>query len=162
MILAPGVTVSIFLANLSQKFGICHDQIHSIRSGYPPKVLDRNRPQSTVEFVSGDRVEVKFSKISWFVEGILIEHIDTKAGSDSKLQIFFICSIRISPRKWVIVEKPQQHNFKQSLGCIGTLTSDRKRIKQTRKRHTIANTQAGKVCQENRIRKAQVHSEKGF
>ena len=60
MELVQGTTVSSFLSSLSQKFGISHDQIHSIRSGHPPKVLDRNRPQANVEFMSGDRVEVFF------------------------------------------------------------------------------------------------------
>ena len=68
MDLAPACTVSVFLAALSQKFGVCHDQIHSIRSGYPPKVLDRNRPQSEVAFVSGDRVEVcPENKLKYFL-----------------------------------------------------------------------------------------------
>jgi len=58
MELVQGTTVSSFLSSLSQKFGISHDQIHSIRSGHPPKVLDRNRPQANVDFMSGDRVEV--------------------------------------------------------------------------------------------------------
>ena len=43
--------------------------------------------------------------ISRFIEVILIEHIDTKGSLDSKLQIDYICSIRIRSRNKDIVEK---------------------------------------------------------
>ena len=43
---------------MSDKFGINLGQIHSIRSGHPPRVLDRTRPQSPVSFTNGDRVDV--------------------------------------------------------------------------------------------------------
>ena len=52
------ITVSTFLSLLSDKFGINLGQIHSIRSGHPPRVLDRTRPQSPVSFTNGDRVDV--------------------------------------------------------------------------------------------------------
>ena len=53
-----------------------------------------------------------FSRISHFLERILMEHIDIKRSLDSKLQIYFVCFIRISTRKCYIVEKPEQHNSK--------------------------------------------------
>ena len=40
-----------------------------------------------------------FSKISYFLERIPMEHMGTKDSLDSKLQIYFTCSIRIRPRK---------------------------------------------------------------
>ena len=43
-----------------------------------------------------------FSKISHFLELILMEHIDTKNSLDSKLHIYFICSIGIRSRNWVV------------------------------------------------------------
>jgi len=58
MELAKDITVSTFLSLLSDKFGINLGQIHSIRSGHPPRVLDRTRPQSPVSFTNGDRVDV--------------------------------------------------------------------------------------------------------
>ena len=47
----------------------------------------------------------RFSMISRFLEGILMEHIDMKSTLDSKLQIDYICSIRIRTRNQDIVEK---------------------------------------------------------
>ena len=38
-----------------------------------------------------------------------------KNSLDSKLQIYFISSIRIRSRKYDIFEKPQQPNFKSSV-----------------------------------------------
>ena len=38
-----------------------------------------------------------------------MEHIDVKNSLNSKLQIYFICSIRIYSRKRDIIEKPLQH-----------------------------------------------------
>ena len=40
-----------------------------------------------------------FSKITQFLDLILMELIDMKNSSDSKLQVYFTCSIRISSRK---------------------------------------------------------------
>ena len=40
-----------------------------------------------------------FSKISHFLERILMEHIDMKNSLDSKLQVYSMCSIRIRSRK---------------------------------------------------------------
>ena len=40
-----------------------------------------------------------FSKIFHFLERVLTEHIELKNSLDSKLQIYFICSIRIFYRK---------------------------------------------------------------
>ena len=37
-----------------------------------------------------------------------MEHKGMKTSLDSKLKIYSICSIRIRPRKWDIVEKPLQ------------------------------------------------------
>ena len=37
-----------------------------------------------------------------------MKHIGIKVSSDSKLQISSICSVRIRPRKQVILEKPLQ------------------------------------------------------
>ena len=50
-----------------------------------------------------------FSKISHFLERILMEHIDMKNSLDSKLQIHPLCSIRIPFRKRVIFKKPLLH-----------------------------------------------------
>ena len=47
----------------------------------------------------------KFSNLSPFLEGILIEHKGIKVSSDSKLQTYSICSIRIRSRSWDIDEK---------------------------------------------------------
>ena len=47
-----------------------------------------------------------FSKISHFLERILMEHIDMKNSLDSQLQIDSLCSIRIHSRSRDIVEKP--------------------------------------------------------
>ena len=46
-----------------------------------------------------------FSKISRFLERILMEHIDKKNRSDSKLQSYPICFIRICSRKWDFFKK---------------------------------------------------------
>ena len=86
MELVQGTTVSSFLSSLSQKFGISHDQIHSIRSGHPPKVLDRNRPQANVEFMSGDRVEVTFRQAQIFNNKILLGRFGTPAASRARVK----------------------------------------------------------------------------
>ena len=54
------------------------------------------------------KVSTSFSTISWFLEGILMQHVDMKLSLDSKLQIDFICSIGIRSRNRVIVAKPIQ------------------------------------------------------
>ena len=56
-----------------------------------------------------------YSKISHFLERILMEHKDMKNSLDSKLQVCCICFIQICSRKRDIFEKPLQHNSKQ---CI--------------------------------------------
>ena len=52
-----------------------------------------------------------FLKISHFLEGILMELIDTDYSLDSKLQICSICFIRIRSRKKDIFEKPLQSTY---------------------------------------------------
>ena len=46
-----------------------------------------------------------FWMISFFLEGILIEHEGIKNSSESKLLIGYICSIEILSRNWVIIQK---------------------------------------------------------
>ena len=55
-------------------------------------------------------LNLTLSKISRLLERIIVEAIDIKNSLDCKLQIYFICSIRIRSRKRDIVEKPLQHN----------------------------------------------------
>ena len=43
---------------------------------------------------------IGFSMICQFLERILMEHIDIKSRSGSKLQIGYVCSIRIRSRIW--------------------------------------------------------------
>ena len=68
-----------------------------------PAAGEITRPSIAAIVGSLDPVPCKFvvsiSKISHFLDGILIEHIDTKSSVDSKLQIYSICSIRIRSRK---------------------------------------------------------------
>ena len=45
-----------------------------------------------------------FSKISHFREPIWMEHIESKNSWKSKLQIEFLCSVRIRSRKWDLIE----------------------------------------------------------
>ena len=40
-----------------------------------------------------------FSKISHFLEQVLMEHEDVKSSLDSKLQVYSNCSVRIRSRK---------------------------------------------------------------
>jgi len=55
------ISVTTFLTLLSEKFNVSISNIHSIRSGHPPKILDQTRPQSVVQFENGDRVQVVLS-----------------------------------------------------------------------------------------------------
>ena len=48
--------------------------------------------------------------ISQFLERILMEHIDIKSWSGSKLQIGYVCSIRIRSSNQDMIEKPVQPN----------------------------------------------------
>ena len=49
--------------------------------------------------------ENTFSKISYVLERILMEHVDIENSLDSKLQIHSICFIKIRSRKIDIYEK---------------------------------------------------------
>ena len=49
--------------------------------------------------INGKFFETGFSKIYRFLERIPMEHIDIENSLDSKLQIYFTCSIRIRSRK---------------------------------------------------------------
>ena len=69
-----------------------------------------------------------FSMISRFLEGILTEYKDMKCSLDSKLQIGYICSIRIRSRNWDIVEKPLQ-----PIEPLCTLFSGKPAVNFTRK-----------------------------
>ena len=57
---------------------------------------------NTVIFLIGNKSDLEDqvnSKITHFLEGILMEHIDIKISLDSKLQVYTICSVRIQSRK---------------------------------------------------------------
>ena len=56
-----------------------------------------------------------FSKISYFLERVLVEHIDMKDSLDSSLQTCSLCSIRIRSRKLDMFKKPQQLNSNLSV-----------------------------------------------
>ena len=51
-----------------------------------------------------------FFRITYFLERILMKHIDMENSLDTKLQVYSICSIRICPIKLVILKK-LRHNF---------------------------------------------------
>ena len=99
-----------------------------------PAAGEITRPSIAAIVGSLDPVPCKFvvsiSKISHFLDGILIEHIDTKSSVDSKLQIYSICSIRTRSRKQDILEKPQQLNSNPSVVTIYTLVSIPSPLKQ--------------------------------
>ena len=104
----------------------CYQQIkHAHRIDHMETVLDLAAIYCLGLFVyrKFSRVFCGFSKISYFLERIIIEHIEMKNNLDSKRQIYFICSIRTWSRKWDIVENPQQLKFNPSL-WYQKLTSD--------------------------------------
>lgn len=67
------ISVTTFLTLLSEKFNVSIANIHSIRSGHPPKILDQNQPQGAVQFQNGDRVQVVLATAS---------KMDTRQHSD--------------------------------------------------------------------------------
>ena len=54
-------------------------------------------------------LKFRFSKISRFLERVLMEHISMNNSLDAKLQTCSICSIRIRSRNRDIFKKPQPH-----------------------------------------------------
>ena len=79
------------------------------RHGRADYLWDAVKWVKTILFQSTDGLELSccvFSKISHFLEGILMEHIDMKNRLDSKLHVSSMFSIRIRSRKWDIFDKP--------------------------------------------------------
>ncbi|CAG5091723.1 Oidioi.mRNA.OKI2018_I69.PAR.g13214.t1.cds [Oikopleura dioica] len=52
------VNTSTFLSLISQKFDVPVSTLAQIRSGHPPKLMDKTKSNSPVEFSNGDRVQV--------------------------------------------------------------------------------------------------------
>ena len=68
--------------------------------------------------------------ISRFLEVILTENIDTKSSLVSKLQIEYICSIRICSRNRDIIEKPQFFDSIKKLDRYLSIVEQRNQLVQ--------------------------------
>ena len=68
----------------------------------------------SIEFIYIQGFEIccsGYSKVSYFIDWIIMEHIKKICSLESKLFFISICFIKIRPRKWDIIQKLLQHIF---------------------------------------------------